>query len=91
MIPTHKSLITGQMWELVKDEQGYATLVDVHGWSYRCPSDRVHMHFAPLPVRTSDETESRAAFDALMAQPAWQWATSDERGVLWEVWQEARK
>ena len=90
MIPTHKSLSTGAMWELIKDEQGYSTLADERGCTYRLPTSRVHLQFAPLPERSQTVDASREAFDRMMDSPKWAWVVRDQREVFWEIWQEAQ-
>lgn len=90
MIPTHKSLSTGAMWELIKDEQGYSTLADERGCTYRLPTSTVHLVFAPLPEQAQAVDASREAFDKLMYSEGWEWATPEQREIFWEVWQEAQ-
>lgn len=90
MIPTHKSLETGQMWELVHQGAGHTTLIDAHGCQYRLPTERVHLQFAPLPERAQTVDASREAFDKLMDSDGWKWVTPEQRGVFWEVWEAAQ-
>lgn len=90
MIPTHKSLHTGKMWEMKSVDSKYSTLVDERGCQYCLETDKVHLHFAPLPCRTPSVDASREAFDKLMATDGWKWATHDQREVFWEIWQEAQ-
>lgn len=91
MIPTHKSLSTGAMWELIKDEQGYSTLMDERGCTYRLPTSRVYLQFAPLPERAQTADTSREAFDKLMDSDGWKWVTPEQREIFWEVWCCARE
>lgn len=90
MIPTHKSLSTGAMWELIKDEQGCSTLVSELGVPCRLPTSRVHLQFAPLPERAQTVDASREAFDKMMDSDGWKWVTPEQREIFWEVWQEAQ-
>lgn len=90
MIPTHKSLSTGAMWELVSQCDEYSTLADERGCTYRLPTSRVHLQFAPLPERAQTVDASREAFDKLMDSDGWKWVTPDQREIFWEVWQEAQ-
>lgn len=90
MIPTHKSLSTGAMWELVSQCGEYSTLVDERGCTYRLPTSRVHLQFAPLPERAQTVDASREAFGKLMDSDGWKWVTPEQREIFWEVWQEAQ-
>lgn len=90
MIPTHKSLETGKMWELVRQDAGYTTLMDERGCGYRLPTERLHLQFAPLPERAQTVDASREAFDKLMDSDGWKWVTPEQREIFWEVWQEAQ-
>lgn len=84
--PTHKSAHTGQPWQLLDDDQGYSTFMDAEGCTYRLPTSRAHLQFFPL-----ESDASRERFDELMSRSDWSWVTQDQRGVLWELWEEARK
>lgn len=86
--PTHKSASTGQPWQLLGDDQGYSTFMDAKGCTYRLPTSRAHLQFFPLESVSADA--SRERFDELMSRPDWSWVTQDQRGVLWELWQEAQ-
>lgn len=90
MMPTHKSLSTGAMWELVSQCDEYSTLVDERGCTYRLPTSRVHLQFAPLPERSQTVDASREAFDRMMDSDGWEWVTPEQREIFWEVWQEAQ-
>ena len=91
MIPTHKSLSTGAMWELISQCDEYSTLADERGCTYRLPTSRVHLQFAPLPERAQTVDASREAFDKLMDSDGWKWVTPEQREIFWEVWQVARE
>ena len=90
MIPTHKSLSTGAMWELVSQCDEYSTLADERGCTYRLPTSRVHLQFAPLPERAPTVDASREAFDKMMGSDGWKWVTPEQREIFWEIWQEAQ-
>lgn len=90
MIPTHKSLSTGAMWELVSQCDEYSTLVDERGCTYRLPTERLHLQFAPLPERAQTVDASREAFDKLMNSDGWKWVTPEQREIFWEVWEAAQ-
>lgn len=90
MIPTHKSLSTGAMWELVSQCGEYSTLADERGCTYRLLTSRVHLQFAPLSERAQTVDASREAFDKMMDSDGWKWVTPEQRGVFWEIWEAAQ-
>lgn len=79
-------IATGKRWEVVYMSSDFAMFKDGNGSAYSVATDKLDQYFTSVE---SPMTE-RQRFDAVMARSDWSGFDKDQRGVLWEMWKEAR-
>ena len=89
MTPTHIEISTGKEWEMVYQSSDSCMLTDRNGSAYSLVARDLSQYFTPIGDDTREMTE-RERFDAVMTRSDWSGFDKDQRGVLWEMWKEAR-